>query len=46
MKFLHMSKELNDLSDWPLNDLSDWILSHWFLTGKSSHACAGMKTTQ
>ena len=35
MKFLHMSKKLNDLSD--------HVLSHWFPMRKSSQACAGWK---
>ena len=38
MEFLHMLKELNNLSD--------WILSRWFPKGKSSHASAGRKTVQ
>ena len=38
MEFVHMPKELNDLSD--------WVLSHWFPTGKRSHAGAGRKTGQ
>ena len=29
-----------------LNDLSDQVLSHWFPTGKSSHACAGRRNGQ
>ena len=38
MKFLYMSKELNGLSH--------RVLSHWFLTVKSSHASAGKKIGQ
>ena len=32
MGFLHIPKELNGLSE--------WVLSHWFTTGRSSHAGA------
>ena len=38
MKFLHMSKEINGLSD--------RVLSHWFPMGKSSKAGAGKKIGQ
>ena len=38
MKFLHMSKEPNGLSD--------RVLSYWFPTWKSSYTCPGMKIRQ
>ena len=38
MEFLHMPKELNDLSD--------HVLSHWFPTWKNSYAGVGRKTKQ
>ena len=38
MKFFHMPKELNGLSD--------QVLSHWFSTGKSSLTSASRKTRQ
>ena len=38
MKILPMPKKLNGLSD--------LVFSHWFPTGKSSHACASKKIGQ
>ena len=39
-----MPEEFDGLSDQAHNDSSDWVLSHWFLTEKSSHTGAGKKT--
>ena len=38
MEFLHMTKELSGLNK--------WVLSRWFPTKKSSHACVGKETRQ
>ena len=43
MEIFHMPKELDDLSNRVFNGLSNRVLSHWFPTGKNSHACVNKK---